>query len=183
MIVSDIPFQLRDGRGALLRSPREEDAAELLQFIIQATGETDFLLKCPEDFDGFTPEQEQIFLRGLIGSRNQLMLVCTVEGKIAGNCQISFLPNRKDRHRATLGIGLLREFWGQGIGTKMFEELIQTARAREGVRQLELDFIEGNVRARALYEKMGFRITGVKPDAICQKDGSYRNQYMMVKRL
>ena len=48
---------------------------------------------------------------------------------------------------------------------------------------MELDFIEGNVRARALYEKMGFRITGVKPDAICQKDGSYRNQYMMVKRL
>ena len=45
------------------------------------------------------------------------------------------------------------------------------------------EIIEGNSRARSLYEKMGFRITGVKPDAIRMKDGTFVNEYMMVKRL
>ena len=52
-----------------------------------------------------------------------------------------------------------------------------------GICQIELDFIEGNTRARRLYEKMGFRITGVKPDAIRLKDGTLVNEYMMLKRL
>jgi len=65
----------------------------------------------------------------------------------------------------------------------MFEELFRTAEDRGGIRQIELDFIEGNARARGLYEKMGFRITGVKPDAIRMKDGSFVNEYMMIKRL
>ena len=61
--------------------------------------------------------------------------------------------------------------------------MFQVAGERGDVRQIELDFIEGNKRARGLYEKMGFRITGVKPDAIRMKDGSFVNEYMMVKRL
>ena len=65
----------------------------------------------------------------------------------------------------------------------MFEEMIQIAIERGGVSQIELEFIEGNRRARSLYEKMGFRITGVKPDAIKMKDGTFVNEYMMVKRL
>ena len=83
----------------------------------------------------------------------------------------------KDRHRASVAIALLQEFWNLGIGTKMFKEMFQIARERNGVRQIELDFIEGNSRARHLYEKMGFRITGVKPDAIRMKDGTFVNEY------
>ena len=96
---------------------------------------------------------------------------------------ISFHTGEKDRHRASVAIALLQEFWNLGIGTRMFEEMFQVAEARGGVRQIELEFIEGNTRARALYEKMGFRITGIKPDAIRMKDGSFVNEYMMVKML
>ena len=112
-----------------------------------------------------------------------MMISCIVDGKIAGNCQISFRTGMKDRHRASVAIALLREFWNLGIGTKMFEEMFRIARERNGVRQIELDFIEGNSRARHLYEKMGFRITGVQPDAIRMKDGTFVNEYMMLKRL
>ena len=38
----------------------------------------------------------------------------------------------------------------------MFEELIKIVRERDGVCQIELDFIEGNTRARSLYEKWDF---------------------------
>ena len=85
----------------------------------------------------------------------------------------------KDRHRASVAIALLQEYWKLGIGTRMFREMLQIAQKRDGVRQIEFDFTEENNRARSLYEKMGFRII----DAIRMKDGTFVNEYMMLKRL
>ena len=183
MVFKETEFKLKDGRVALLRSPHEDDAEKMLQFIIKASGETAFLMKYPEEWTDFNLDQEKAFINDDYYNRNGMMISCIVEGKIAGNCQISFRTGMKDRHRASVAIALLREFWNLGIGTKMFEEMFQIARERNGVRQIELDFIEGNSRARHLYEKMGFRITGVKPDAIRMKDGTFVNEYMMLKRL
>ena len=61
-------------------------------------------------------------------------------------------------------------------------EADRAARER-GVLQLELEFIEGNSRARALYEKCGFRIVGVHPDAFRMLDDSLKNEYLMIKKL
>ena len=183
MVFEKKEFKLKDGRKALLRSPSVDDAEDMLQFIIKASGETDFLMKFPEEFAEFTLDQEKAFIQEDYDNENGMMITCFVDGRIAGNCQISFRTGKKDRHRASVAIALLQEFWNLGIGTRMFEEMFQAARERGDVRQIELDFIEGNKRARGLYEKMGFRITGVKPDAIRMKDGSFVNEYMMVKRL
>lgn len=111
------------------------------------------------------------------------MLVCLVEGKIAGSCQISWSDRIKIRHRASVAIALLSEFWNQGIGTRLFQEMIHIAEKDPYLTQLELEFIEGNTRARALYEKMGFRITGVKPNAIRLKDGTLLNEYAMIREI
>ena len=54
----------------------------------------------------------------------------------------------------------------------MFEELIAAARAHEGTEIVELEFVEGNERARALYEKFGFRIVSERPNAFKLRDGS-----------
>ena len=105
------------------------------------------------------------------------MLICLVEGKVAGNCQITWSKKIKTRYRANVAIALLSEFWNQGIGTRLFQELIHIAENNINILQIELEFVEGNTRARALYEKMGFKITGVKPNAIRLKDGTLLNEY------
>lgn len=183
MVYEEKSFKLKDGRDAMFRSPREEDAEEMLQFIIKASGETEYMMKYPEELADFTIDQEKAFINAAYNNQNGLMIACLVDGKIAGNCQVTFRTKMKDRHRASVAIGILQEYWNLGIGTRMFEEMLRAARERDGVRQVELSFIEGNSRARALYEKMGFRITGVIPDAIHLKDGSFVNEYMMQKRL
>ena len=183
MVFEEMRFQLKDGREAVLRSPCEADAEEMLHFITKASGETDFLLRSPEEWAGYTLEQEKAFINADYCSQDRWMIACVVDGRIAGSCQIAFRTGLKERHRASVAIALLKEFWNLGIGTRMFEEMFRIARERDGVRQIELDFIEGNSRARGLYEKMGFRITGVKPDAVRLKDGTFANEYMMVKRL
>lgn len=183
MIVSEFEFTLKDGRKARIRSPREEDVPGMLEYLVQSAGETEFLLRYPEECGRYTPEGERALFERLNASDTDAMLVCVVDGKIAGNCQISWTNRIKTGHRADVAIALLRDYWNQGIGTKMFEEMIRIAEADENLLQLELAFIEGNTRARALYEKMGFRITGVGVNAIRLKDGTLLNEYHMIREI
>lgn len=39
--------------------------------------------------------------------------------------------------------------------------------------------IRKDSRAQALYEKVGFRVVGVHPDAFVLKDGTMRHEYLM----
>ena len=183
MIVNEYEFTLKDGRKALLRSPREEDIPGTLDYLYRSAGETDFLLRYPEECDRYTAEGEKEFFEKINRSETDAMIVCIVEGKVAGNCQISWNNRIKTGHRASIGIALLKDYWNLGIGTRMFQEMIRIAEANEKILQLELEFIEGNSRARALYEKMGFRITGVGLNAVRLKDGTLLNEYHMIREI
>ncbi len=183
MIAEEFEFELKDGRKAYVRSPREEDVPGTLDYLYRISGETEFVLRYPEECDEFTPEGEKAFFGEINASDNRAMLICFIDGKIAGNCMISWNKGIKTRHRAVIAIALLREYWNLGIGTRLIKELIRIAEKNENIIQMELDFIEGNSRARALYEKMGFRITGVKPDAVRLKDGTLLNEYSMIRKI
>ena len=183
MIIEEVKFKLKDGREAVLRSPKEEDVESTLEYLVISAGETDFILRYPEECSKYTPEGEKKLFEQKNASPNEAMIMCIVDGRVVGNCEISFFRGMKTRHRASIGIALISEFWNQGIGTKMFEEMIRLAKTREEVTQLELEFVEGNARARHLYEKMGFRIAGVHPNAIRLKNGTLLNNYLMVKEV
>ena len=183
MIIRDIEYKLKDGRNALIRSPRDEDIQGMLDYLYISAGETDFILRYPEECSKYTAEGEKALFDRINESDNEAMLVCLVEGKVAGNCQITWSKGLKTRHRASIGIALLSEFWNQGIGTRLLQELIHIAEENKNIIQIELEFVEGNSRARALYEKMGFRITGVKPNAIRLKDGTLLNEYSMIREI
>lgn len=183
MIIKDTEFTLKDGRKALLRSPKDEDIRGVLDYLYVSAGETEFILRYPEECGKYTYEGEKALFDRINASDNEAMLVCVVDGKVAGNCQIAWKTGIKTRHRASVAIALLKEFWNQGIGTRMFEEMIRIAEANENLIQMELEFVEGNTRARALYEKMGFRITGVNPNAIRLRDGTLLNEYCMIREI
>ena len=183
MIIKDTAFTLKDGRKALLRSPKDENIRGVLDYLYVSAGETEFILRYPEECGKYTYEGEKALFDRINASDNEAMLVCIVDGKVAGNCQIAWKTGLKTRHRASVAIALLKEFWNQGIGTRMFEEMIRIAEANENLIQMELEFVEGNTRARALYEKMGFRITGVNPNAIRLRDGTLLNEYCMIREI
>ena len=183
MVIDDVKFLLKDGREAVLRSPREEDVESTLEYLRTSAGETEFILRYPEECSKYTPEGERTLFEQKNASPNEAMLMCVVDGRVIGNCEISFYRGMKTKHRAAVAIALISEFWNQGIGTKMFEEMIRLAEEREEVMQMELEFVEGNTRARHLYEKMGFRIAGVHPNAIRLKDGRLLNNYLMIREM
>ncbi len=174
---------LKDGRKCILRSPMESDAVQMRDFRIKTAGETDFLMNYPEELENYTLENQHKFIQRMAGSENDFMLVATVDGRLAGTCQISFSKRIKLKHKAGIGIALLKEYWGLGIGSAFFEEMIAEAKSRDGVIQIELEVIEGNERAIALYKKFGFETVSEKPDAIRLKDGSMLKELIMQKKL
>lgn len=181
MIFKEKPIILKDGRKAILKSPCVEDAAQLLDYIKTSCGETDFLMRYPEEWN-ITVEQEARWVEGLRSSPNALGITCYVEGKVAGNCQIDFRTGLKTAHRATVSIAILKAYWNLGIGSEMFAAMIKAARER-GVEIVELEVVKGNDRAICLYEKFGFQIVSERPNAFKLKDGSYLNELSMQKYL
>ena len=183
MFFAPAPISLKDNRPAILRSPDpERDAADLVQYLHDTAGDTPYVLRTPAEIT-MTVEGEERFLDAIVDSDTDCMILCEVEGRIAGNCHLTFNTRVKTRHRCEVAIALRKEFWGMGIGAAMFEAMERIARQREGVTVMELEFIEGNARARGLYEKMGFRIVGWHPNAIRLEDGAIRALYLMQKNL
>lgn len=174
---------LKDGRKCILRSPMESDAVQMKNFRVQTAGETDFLMNYPEELENYTMENQLKFIQRMAESENDFMLVATVDGKLAGTCQISFNKRIKLKHKANIGIALLKEYWGLGIGSAFFEEMIAEAKSREDIIQIELEVIEGNERAVALYKKFDFETVAEKPDAVRLKDGTMLKEMIMQKKL
>lgn len=170
---------LKGGIPALFRSPEPKDAPLLLQYLKTCAAETDFILRYPEECTE-TAEQEAEYLAQITRSPNDVLILCLLQGKIAGTCQLHFNHRLKIRHRASAALGIVEKYWGMGIGTAMLREMIALAARRE-VTQLELEFIQGNTRAQALYEKMGFSVISEHPDAIRLKDGTMLKTYQMIR--
>lgn len=181
MIFQEKTIVLNDGRVAVLKSPCVEDAEKILNYIRKACGETDFLIRYPEEWN-ISVEQEERWVKRICEAADTLGITCYVDGEPVGNCEISFKGAMKTSHRAAIAIAILKEYWNLGIGSAMFEELIAAAK-EWGSELLELEFIEGNERGKHLYEKFGFRVVSEKPNAIKLKDGAYRKEFYMQRYL
>ncbi|MBR4888792.1 MAG: GNAT family N-acetyltransferase, partial [Clostridia bacterium] len=74
MLFETKTITLKDGRNAVLRAPKETEGAEMIIFLKQLSGETEFILRTPEECLE-TPEQEAEFLSRLNNSMSSMMIV------------------------------------------------------------------------------------------------------------
>jgi RimJ/RimL family protein N-acetyltransferase len=101
-------------------------------------------------------------------SEGWLWYAVLVDGVVGGGVLLKPQPkNTKMSHVASLGINLAKKFWGMGAGEKALRSVISDAR-RMGFKRLELEYVRGNIRAKRLYEKMGFKKEGVRRKAFKQ---------------
>ena len=82
------------------------------------------------------------------------------EGAIVGWCDA--IPGESGRtHIGGLGMGILKDFRGQGIGKRLLQATIDEAR-RISLEKIELSVYSSNEAAIALYRKAGFVDEGLK---------------------
>lgn len=169
---------LRDGRPCVLREPGPADAAAILDLMRQTSGETDFMLRYPDEIR-MSETAEAELLQSKAESPRAQMICAELGGIVAANGGFDPVAEvEKCRHRAELGISVRREFWGLGIGTLILRGLIDKARAA-GYSQLELDVVAENLRALRLYESLGFKAYGRRERSFLQRDGAYRALILM----
>jgi ribosomal protein S18 acetylase RimI-like enzyme len=104
--------------------------------------------------------------------------VVAVDGeRVVGWCDI--VPSKREvfSHCGTLGMGLLGEYRGKGIGLRMLGAALDRAR-QNGLERVELEVFESNQRAIGMYRKAGFRVEGKKERA-ARLDGAYQNVLLM----
>lgn len=183
MIFNEKKITLKNGSTAVLKTPDIGEGEQLLNFIKTSCGETEFLLRYPEEWESATVAYEEKWIKNIRESQTCLTIACYIGGEVAGNCSITFLNSIKTKHRATIGIAILKKYWGLGIGSALFEEMTAASKAHDGTEIMELEFIEGNSRAQALYEKFGFRIVCERPNALKLKDGTILKEIFMQKEI
>lgn len=180
MRVEEVRIPL-DGGELLLRNAEEADAEMLLEYLKTTCGETDYLVKEPEEIT-MTVEEEREFIRKQNEDTQNLMLLGFWNGVYVGNCAFNGMGLKRYRHRVSMGIALFQKYTGMGIGKVMLEQLCEHA-AKAGIEQMELEVVTTNERAIALYRKLGFVIGGTMPKNLKYKDGSYADVYWMYKQL
>lgn len=89
---------------------------------------------------------------------------------IVGVVQLHGSTLRSGLHRCSLGIGLERDWRGQGFGEALMLTAIDFCRGEPGLDWIDLGVFSGNPRARALYEKLGFVEVGRRED--CYRIGA-----------
>ncbi len=105
-------------------------------------------------------------------SAPERLLGAFVGERLAGSIGVGFDAREKARHKATLfGLYVPAPDRGRGIGRRLVEAAIDLARARPGIRVLQLTVTEGNDGAEALYRSCGFSRFGREPMAVAVAGG------------
>ena len=109
--------------------------------------------------------------------RGEIRLIALDGFRVVGWCDISVSEREGFTHAGRLGMGVLKEYRGQGIGTQLLEETLSEANDR-GLERVELDVYPSNTSAMHLYEKFGFLVEGRKRRAR-KLDGNYNDLIVM----
>lgn len=139
----------------VIREIKVEDAASFLQLSKQLDEETKFMLYEPGERK-FTAEQQEQMIQRFVENKYATILVAVEEERIVGFILVNGNHIQRKRHVASIVIGILQEYSGQGIGTRLFKEVEKWARLHD-VWRLELTVMAHNTRAQALYKKLDLR--------------------------
>ncbi len=99
------------------------------------------------------------FQRKLV-SKNGPVYYAVQNDRVVGWCDIHPNENPRTAHRGGLGMGLLPEYRGQGIGSQLLKKTLDHAEDF-GLEKVELYVYTTNVPAIALYKKFGFEQEGL----------------------
>ncbi|MBQ2610684.1 MAG: GNAT family N-acetyltransferase [Butyrivibrio sp.] len=173
---------LKNGREALLRNGEFADGEAVFVNFNETHAETDYLLSYPDE-NSFDAQQEAEFLKEKTESPNEIEIVAVVDGVVAGTAGIETVGAKyKLKHRAELGIAILKEYWGLGLGKALMEACIECAKDA-GYTQLELNVVAENERAVSLYKKMGFVEYGRNPRGFNSRVSGYQEVVYMLLEL
>ena len=179
MTITEKEITLKNGQKIILRSPMESEAKAVSDHRYETSKETYFMSCYPEE-SKFREAEMKERMTAINEDEKAFNITAYADGKIVGDAVVSKIKNHiKFRHRGYFGISIRDAYCDLGLGSIMLNEAIKIAK-ENGFEQLELGVFSDNHRAIHVYEKAGFKKVGVQPRAFKLKDGTYRDEVLMV---
>ena len=123
-------------------------------------------------------EAARAFVQTLISGAGIQYYALDDDEQVIGWCDVVKNPLEGFRHCGQLGMGLAPFARGRGIGRALADATIERAWDM-GLERIELEVFASNVRAKALYDALGFVVEGVKVHSR-KLDGRYDDNILMV---
>jgi RimJ/RimL family protein N-acetyltransferase len=152
------------------------DAESLGLLIQEVENSSKFMLYGPGE-RRINLENQRKMIQSFKDEENSTILVCEYNDELVGYLIARGGFAEKTKHSVYLVIGILEDYRGKSIGTKLFEELISWSK-QQCIHRLELTVMAPNEKGVALYKKMGFEIEGTKRHSI-RMDDEYIDEYYM----
>jgi RimJ/RimL family protein N-acetyltransferase len=160
-----------------VRSAQFDDAQALSELRLQIDGETENLDRVKGeayiDEDGFKD-----IIKSDSESLNNIFLVAEVNGTLVGFSRCEGNELTRSSHKVEFGVGVLKAYWGYGIGKNFLKESVSWADANN-IRKISLNVLETNEKAITLYKNYGFKIEGILQKDKLLSDGNYYNTILM----
>lgn len=146
---------LKDGRTVTIRSANTDDAAALLRFAKDMLVGNDFAGREADELT-YTAEEEAVLIEQHRQSAGKLWLVAEHRGSIVGAITFATGHLRRMAHCGTFGMGIDREWRGQGLGSALLGRLLDWAEKEPSVEKVALAVFASNEPALRLYKNFGF---------------------------
>jgi putative acetyltransferase len=116
-----------------------------------------------------------------VPGKTDLLLVAELDGSVVGSAGLHPAGNSlRRRHALMLGISVVPEAQGRGVGSALMAAMCDYADNWMGTLRLELDVYTDNARALALYRKFGFENEGTHK-GYALRNGQYVDSYSMAR--
>lgn len=148
----------KDDISVLIRQANTKDAKAIIALTSTVGAETNYLTFGSEGIE-MTVEQEERLINTYNQSVSALLLVAEVNKKIVGLANVAPIDFNRQSHVLEIGVSIIKEYWGIGLGTSLVETLINFANDIKS-EVLTLEVVKDNYRAIRLYKKLGFEICG-----------------------
>ncbi len=170
------------GNSFLIRYPTMDDVQAMQNFINELSREQTFITYQGEQV---TLEAEKEYLNKQlkrIDENKTVQLLVFSKDKLIGLCTVD-LAERTSSHQGVLGIMVVKDFRGEGIGRKLMETaLLEAKKNLGGLKLVTLGVFGCNISARGMYEKLGFKEYGSLPKGVLYK-GQYVDHVYMYKEV
>ena len=161
-----------------LREAVPEDAEQLLRIMKTLDNQTPFLLVNQQSLNhdnNYMAEQ----IDYIYEQDNQLILLAFNHDELIGVATVMGETDEPVKHIGEIGISILQDYWGCGLGSLMLEEIIYWAEETTIIKRLEIKVQERNQRAIHLYQKMSFEVEGTIRRGFLSENGDYLDIILM----